>query len=182
MVVRSVRQNQRRMSMPCQLHTLRYDHAPMSFDNAATPVITPPGQGRIIRAFGEEAEFLITGEQTGGRFTQWIETTPPGGGPPPHYHTQEDENFYVIEGSAEFFRDGTWTAATPGTVVFMPKGEVHSFRNSGATPLKMLITTMPSGFETFFARCAEEFAKPGAPDMPRIIEISAEHGIHFVNP
>jgi oxalate decarboxylase/phosphoglucose isomerase-like protein (cupin superfamily) len=77
----------------------------MSFDNAATPVITPPGQGRIIRAFGEEAEFLITGEQTGGRFTQWIETTPPGGGPPPHYHTQEDENFYVIEGCAEFFRD-----------------------------------------------------------------------------
>lgn len=160
---------------------MRYGHA-MSSAHDAAPAITPPGQGRIIRAFGEEAEFLLTGEQTGGRFTQWIETTPPGGGPPPHYHTLDDENFYVIDGSVEFLRDGTWTAAVPGTVVFMPKGAVHAFRNAGTTPLKMLITTMPSGFETFFARCAEVFAQPGAPDMPRILEISAEHGIHFANP
>ena len=43
----------------------------------------------------------------------------------------------------------------------------------------MLIHTAPSGFETFFARCAEEFAKPNPPDMSRIVEISAEHGIHY---
>jgi hypothetical protein len=44
----------------------------------------------------------------------------------------------------------------------------------------MLLTTTPSGFEIFFARCAEVFAQPGEPDMPRIIAISAEHGIEFV--
>jgi hypothetical protein len=43
----------------------------------------------------------------------------------------------------------------------------------------MLITTAPSGFETFFTRCATEFANPAGPDMQRIMEISAEHGIHF---
>ncbi len=154
----------------------------MSFATAAVPVITPPGQGRIVRAFGEEVEFVITGEQTGDRFTQWIETTPPGIGPPPHYHTLEDENFYVIEGSPEFLHDGKWTAVVPGTSVFMPKGEVHAFRNAGSTPLKMLITTVPSGFETFFTRCAEEFAKAGEPDMAQITEIALKHGIHFVHP
>lgn len=56
-----------------------------------------------MSVFGDEVEFVITGAQTGGRFTQWIETTHPGGGPPPHYHTREDENFYVIEGSVEVF-------------------------------------------------------------------------------
>jgi len=45
----------------------------------------------------------------------------------------------------------------------------------------MLIHTAPSGFETFFARCAEEFAKPNPPDMSRIVEISAEHGIHYTD-
>ncbi len=154
----------------------------MSFASPAVPVIAPPGSGRVVRAFGGEVEYLLTGEQTGDRLTQWVETTPPGGGPPPHYHTQEDENFYVIDGSVEFFRDGTWTAASPGTVVFMPKNEVHAFRNSGTTPLKMLITTMPSGFENFFGRCAEEFAKPGGPDHARLVEIAAEHGIHFATP
>jgi hypothetical protein len=41
--------------------------------------------------------------------------------------------------------------------------------------------SLTSGFEKFFARCAEEFAKPGEPpEMERLIEIGAEHGIHFV--
>jgi hypothetical protein len=40
--------------------------------------------------------------------------------------------------------------------------------------------TTPSGFEKFFARCAEEFAKPGGTDISRINEIGIEHGIHFV--
>lgn len=167
--------------MPCQGGASRYGRS-MSFTSPAIPVIAPPGSGRIVHAFGEEVEFVLTGAQTGGRMTQWVETTPPGIGPPPHYHKNEDENFHVLEGSVEFFHDGKWIAATPGSTVFIPKGEVHAFRNSGATPLKMLITTMPSGFETFFGRCAEEFAKPGGPDQQRLVEIAAEHGIHFVTP
>jgi hypothetical protein len=66
-------------------------------------------------------------------------------------------------------------------MVFMPRGVVHSFRNPGSTPLRMLVHTAPSGFEVFFSRCADEFAKPGPPDMQRIMAISAEHGIFFVN-
>ena len=52
-----------------------------------------------------------------------------------------------------------------GSAVFMPRGVVHTFRNSGDKPLKMLIHTAPSGFEILFARCAEEYAKPNPPDM-----------------
>jgi hypothetical protein len=44
----------------------------------------------------------------------------------------------------------------------------------------MLVHTSPSGFEVFFARCAAEFAKPGPPDMSRLVEIAGEYGIHFV--
>lgn len=167
--------------MPCQYRPPRYGRT-MSFATPAVPVIAPPGSGQIVHAFGEEVEFLLTGKETGDRLAQWIETTPPGGGPPPHFHTQEDESFFVIEGAVEFFRDGVWTAAAPGSVVFMPKNEVHAFRNSGTTPLKMLITTTPAGFENFFSLAAEEFAKTTPPDMVRITEIAGRHGIHFVNP
>jgi hypothetical protein len=62
----------------------------------------------------------------------------------------------------------------------MPRGVVHTFKNVGDEPSRMLIMTTPSGFENFFARCAEEFARPGGPDMSRILAIGAEHGIHFV--
>ena len=134
----------------------------------------------MLRAFGEEALIHLGGEQTGGKLTVWTEITPPGGGPPPHYHTEEDELFHVLEGRVEFFADDASREVAPGGSVFMPRGVVHAFRNAGTTPSRMLLTTTPSGFEIYFARCAEEFAKPGGPDMPRVIEISAEHGIHFV--
>lgn len=137
---------------------------------------------RTLRAFGEEIHLYLTGEETGGRFTQWLEITPPGGGPPPHYHTGEDEWFHVLEGTVSFFRDGIWQEAGPGTSVWCPRESIHAFKNTGESPSRMLLTTAPSGFEIFFARAAEEFAKPGGPDMPRAFEIAAEHGIHFVNP
>jgi quercetin dioxygenase-like cupin family protein len=144
------------------------------------PSVVAPGTARVIRAFGETVLVHLDGRQTNGAFTLFTEITPPGGGPPPHYHANEDECFYVLEGRAEFYKDGAWTEALPGTVVFMPKGTVHTFRNAGDRPLKQLIRTNPAGFETFFARCETEFARPGGPEMPRIGAIAAEHGIHFV--
>jgi len=86
----------------------------------------------------------------------------------------------VLEGRAEFLKDDAWFEVPVGTAVFTPRGVVHSFRNAGDRPLRMLVHTAPSGFETFFARCAEEFAKPGPPDMNRLAQIAGEHGIHFV--
>jgi len=131
---------------------------------------------RILRAFGEEIHLYLTGEKTGGRFTEWLEITPPGGGPPPHYHTGEDEWFHVLEGTVSFFRDGTWQEAGPGTSVWCPRESIHAFKNTGESASRMLLTTAPSGFEIFFARAAEEFAKPGGPDMPRALEIAPSTG------
>lgn len=145
-----------------------------------TPHIVPPGAGKILRAFGEEVEVRLAGEQTGGAFAVWVETTPPGGGPPPHYHSREDETFYVLEGRFAFYRDERWEEVPVGSTVFMPRNVIHSFKNVGETPGRLLLMTQPSGFEIFFARCADEFAKATPPDMARIMEISTEHGIHFV--
>ena len=122
----------------------------------------------------------LGGAQTGGKLTVFTALTPPGGGPPPHYHANEDEWFFPLEGRVEFYLDGSWKEVPMGTTLFIPRGTVHTFRNIGDTPLKVLTHTSPAGFEKFFERCANEFAKGGPPDMARIIEISAEHGIHFV--
>jgi quercetin dioxygenase-like cupin family protein len=153
----------------------------MSSPQVRPAVIVPPGSGKVLRAFGDEITVHLGGKETGGKFTLFTALTPPGGGPPPHYHTNEEEWFLPIEGRVEFLVDGAWNEVPLGTVIFLPRGAVHAFRNPGLTPLRMLVHTAPSGFEVFFSRCADEFAKPGPPDMQRIIAISAEHGIFFVN-
>jgi quercetin dioxygenase-like cupin family protein len=153
--------------------------------NPPTPsggIIQLPDGGYVVRAFGDEIRFHLDGKQTGNAFTTFTDVTPPGGGPPPHYHTGEDETFLVLEGRASFFCDGQWQEVPVGTVVHMPRGVVHTFKNVGDTPLRQLITTRPSGFETFMTRCGEEFKKPEGPDMARIVSIAAEHGICFLKP
>jgi quercetin dioxygenase-like cupin family protein len=142
--------------------------------------IVRQNQARVLHAFGEEVIIRLDSEHTGGTVTTWTEVTPPGGGPPPHYHLNEDEAFHVLKGRVAFLLDGEWHELGPGGAAFMPRGVVHTFKNVGDQPSRMLLTTKPSGFEKFFARCAAEFAKPGGPDMSRIMQIGSEQGIHFL--
>jgi hypothetical protein len=75
--------------------------------------------------------------------------------------------------------NGEWNEVGPGGTAFIARGVIYTFKNVGDVPCRMLVMTTPSGFEKFFVRCAAEFAKASEPDMSRIIEIGAEHGIHF---
>lgn len=144
--------------------------------------VVPPSGALRIEAFGDRVTFHLTGADTGGKYTCFVVETPPGSGPPPHRHDREDEWFLVLEGRAEFFKDGGWTEVPVGSAVFAPRGSVHAFRNVGDTVLRQVIHTSPSGFEDFFAAMAEEFHRDGGPDMERVVAVSAEFGIHYESP
>jgi quercetin dioxygenase-like cupin family protein len=146
------------------------------------PVAVPENGGTVLRAFGDQMTVKLAAEQTQSALSLLVDVIPPGGGPPPHYHLNEDELFILHEGRVSYFVNGQWTALGPGGVVFAPRGHVHTFRNVGDRLARQSVLTTPSGFETFFARCAAEFAKPGGPDQARIVAISAEHGIHYLEP
>jgi quercetin dioxygenase-like cupin family protein len=149
-------------------------------------LIIPPDDGDTIRAYGDIAQVKLSGEQTNGSMVVVVGTSPPGGGPPPHRHRNEDEMFIVLEGQIRFFANGQWTEPlAPGSIVYTPRGAVHTFQNVGETLCRQWIIATPSGFERFFSRSAEVFAAAGAggpPDMVRLLAISDECGIEFVPP
>jgi quercetin dioxygenase-like cupin family protein len=150
-----------------------------------TLIIAPDG-GATIHAYGDTAQVMLSGEQTNGSMVVAVGTSPPGGGPPPHRHRNEDEMFIVLEGKIRFLANGQWTEPlAPGSIVYTPRGVVHTFQNVGETLSRQWIIATPSGFERFFSRSAEVFAATGAgdpPDMARLLAISDEFGIEFVPP
>lgn len=146
------------------------------------PTIVLSGAGQVLSAFGDIVQIKLGGEQTGGALVVGLATVPPGGGPPPHVHHHEDELFLVLEGRFSVLADGAWTEAEPGAVVYLPRGNVHTFRNVGDTPGRFWAIVTPSGFEKFFAKCAALFSSGGPPDMRLLMQYCGEHGVEFVPP
>ncbi|HLH57191.1 MAG TPA: SgcJ/EcaC family oxidoreductase [Verrucomicrobiae bacterium] len=143
------------------------------------PVIVPENGGTVLNTFGDRLTVKLGAHQTQGALSIIVDTIPPGGGPPLHSHDNEDEFFIVREGRINYFMDNHWTELGPGGVVFAPRGRRHAFRNTGTAPASHYVLTTPGGFERFFAATAAEFAKPGGPNMERVLETSSAHGVHI---
>jgi len=56
----------------------------------------------------------------------------------PHTHPQ-DEFFFVLEGTAEFFLDGETATGGPMTSFYCPSNSLHGIKNAGDTELKYLV-------------------------------------------
>lgn len=56
----------------------------------------------------------------------------------PHRHPEE-EFFYILEGTAEFFLDGKTVTAGPNTSFYCPPNAEHGISNAGKTDLKYLV-------------------------------------------
>lgn len=56
----------------------------------------------------------------------------------PHKHI-EDEFFFILEGTAEFFLDGKTTVVGPFTSLYCPSMVMHGISNVGDTELKYLV-------------------------------------------
>jgi mannose-6-phosphate isomerase-like protein (cupin superfamily) len=57
---------------------------------------------------------------------------------PPHKHT-EDEFFFILEGTAEFYLDGKTKIVGPMTSLYCPSEVEHGIKNVGDSELKYLV-------------------------------------------
>src|ERR1700686_3835984 len=114
------------------------------------PTLRKPTEGRTIAVVGDVYRFLATGEDTNGKYALWEPLVPPGGGPPPHVHSREEEGFYVLEGEITILVGDKRLVAGPGMFANMPVGSLHSFKNEGSQPARMLISVAPAGLEKMF--------------------------------
>ncbi len=150
-----------------------------------------PGEGsKSLRVLGELVTYKITSCQTGGAYSLFEVVTEPGSGPPLHVQHREDEAFYVLKGEYEFLVEDRTIDAGAGSLIYVPKGNLHAHINAGEGTARMLVSQTPGGLhERFFEEIGEEtkdaFTPLGSedpPDMERIAKIAAEYGIEIPPP
>ncbi|MEJ2598612.1 MAG: cupin domain-containing protein [Anaerolineales bacterium] len=161
-------------------------------NNGSKPMVVSDN-GRALLVLNELMTVLLSGKETNGKYAVVESITPPGGGVPLlHTHPQQ-ETFRVLEGSYEIYgQDGDGnkyaTAAPAGSMVHVPGGVPHGFRNVGNTPGKLLLTFEPAGnMEVFFEDIGipvEDKANPptpdGPPDMEAVLKVFARYNIHLL--
>jgi mannose-6-phosphate isomerase-like protein (cupin superfamily) len=133
--------------------------------------------GKSFWGPGDLYTFLVTGEESAGVYFSMLAIVPPQGGPPPHIHLNENETFYVLDGTPTFLLGDDRIVAGPGDFVNVPKGVLHCFRNLSAEPLRMILTFTPAGIEKFFEETLERaYDLTGAcPD--NLAEVAARYAI-----
>jgi mannose-6-phosphate isomerase-like protein (cupin superfamily) len=133
----------------------------------------------------------VSGEQTGGAYSLFEVLVAPGGGEAPHVQHREDECFYVLEGRFEFLHEDARIETGPGSLVYVPKGDMHAFENAGETTGKLLVSQTPGGaYEGFVEEVGEPAtgegrlqAAAGSPNnAEKLAAVGAGYGVETVPP
>ncbi len=91
-----------------------------------------PGEGsKSLWVFGELVVCKIASYRTGGAYSLFEVVTEPGSGPPLHVQHREDEAFYVLKGEYEFLVEDRTIDAGAGSLIYVPKGNLHAHINVG---------------------------------------------------
>jgi mannose-6-phosphate isomerase-like protein (cupin superfamily) len=151
-------------------------------------VRVPPGEGETFWVLGDFVTFKADGESSSLSVFEGL--VPPGGSPPPHIHYQQEEGFYVLEGTFSFLSGEKTIEADPGSFMRIPRGTLHTFKNTGAESGRVLVTsTFPGSHERFFRAVGMPVSDKaslepptGTPDKEKILASAERNDIHFVLP
>jgi mannose-6-phosphate isomerase-like protein (cupin superfamily) len=143
------------------------------------PQITRPEDAEALRPFGIDMKVMMSAADTGGTFSALVAEIRPGEGPPPHLHRDREEYFHVLEGTYQLSVAGREETIGAGSLVFVPRGTVHAFKNVGGTPGKLLEWTIPGSNNPYF-RAVHEMEAGAGFDPERFAEINRQFATEFV--
>jgi quercetin dioxygenase-like cupin family protein len=130
---------------------------------------------------GEMAiRFLVEGEQSKGSVAVFEFDVPAGARVPvAHSHDGYEETIYGLEGVLTWNVEGTETDVGSGETLFIPRGAVHHFDNTGDVDARALAIVTPGilGPDYFREIAAVLDAAAGPPDLAEIAAVMRRHGL-----
>jgi mannose-6-phosphate isomerase-like protein (cupin superfamily) len=143
----------------------------------ATSIAIAPDSIDRIDLGGIGVAWKIPGAATGERFSVVHHPLAPRAlAAPLHRHTREDEYSYVLDGTLGALLGDEVLMAGPGTWVFKPRDQWHTFWNGGDTPCEIIEIISPAGFEQFFRELAALFSD-ALPEAAAMGDLCGRYGV-----
>ncbi|MFJ8989997.1 cupin domain-containing protein [Streptomyces sp. NPDC102279] len=135
------------------------------------PRVIDPGTGPTTVVGGTPVSFLVTGDDTSGRFGLTEHRLPPRApGAPLHFHSELTEMFYVASGDVLLTLGRERRVAGPGTFMMVPPGTTHAFGNPGVDPATLLVMFTPDGGRERYFRELGELLTSSPEPTPEMME------------
>lgn len=112
------------------------------------PIVLKPNEGRTYDCGKMQATFKADEEETNYNYSVsewWMDANSKG--PGIHLHKENDEIFYILDGTASIFIDDDWINAEKGTFIRVPSNTLHDFENRTSKRMGLLNFFLPGGFE-----------------------------------
>ena len=78
-------------------------------------------------------------------FSSGFVTLDPEGGQVPWHNQEQEEVYFIVEGTAEMCLGDEVRTLTAGQAVYIPRGMFHQLTNSGTAPCRMIYIYGPAG-------------------------------------
>ena len=117
-------------------------------NNSADALILPEGEGRIYNCGTMTAIFKADENETNEKYSiseWWLEPNSDGAGA--HQHEDNDEVFYVLEGTTSILIGDKWIDADRGTFIRIPAKTVYDFANRTDKRTGVLNFSFPVGLK-----------------------------------
>jgi mannose-6-phosphate isomerase-like protein (cupin superfamily) len=126
------------------------------------------------------------GAKTGGTFGVIEQVIPPGFASPWHLHRDEDESFYVIEGTVTVMVADRSVTLSTGDFAFGPRGVPHGFRIEGTKPARLLLMQSGGTFAEFVREVSQPadaaVSAPTEADLQKLVAAAQNYGLSILGP
>jgi quercetin dioxygenase-like cupin family protein len=152
-------------------------------DKATKPIIVAVDTNKLeyLPYDAGRMKFIASSEQTNGRYAVMELVEMPGYKTAWHRHPDADESFYVLEGTLTIKLVDKVYQLPAGSYVLIPRQTTHGQGNFTSSPLRLICTFTPGGFDHFFRDRIEldKTVKRGDPQFQkRFDELRAKHRNH----
>jgi quercetin dioxygenase-like cupin family protein len=129
---------------------------------------------------GRPVAFKLLCDRTGGNIAVFEEVVPPGIGTALHVHRTSDEVIYILAGEFTVRLDEESKPVSAGAWIFIPRGTVHGWRNSGRENGRAFFIFTPGDGAKYVEE--QRFSGRFGPDIDPAIrdELRQRHGFEFI--